>query len=38
MGLNFDREAATLGDAIGSAVKAVEGAGLAVARVDVDAA
>jgi hypothetical protein len=34
-GLDFDREAETLGDAIGSAVKAIESAGFAVARVDV---
>jgi len=32
----FDREAGSLGDAIGSAVKDVERAGFAVARVDVD--
>jgi hypothetical protein len=34
--LDFDREAESLGDAIGSAVKDVERAGLAVARVEVD--
>jgi hypothetical protein len=34
--VDFDREAATLGDAIGSAVKDVERAGYAVARVEVD--
>jgi hypothetical protein len=33
--IEFDREADSLGDAIGSAVKAVERAGFAVARVDV---
>ncbi len=33
--LDFDREAETLGDAIGSAVKDVERAGFAVARIDV---
>jgi hypothetical protein len=32
----FDREAESLGDAIGSAVKDVERAGFAVARVDVE--
>ena len=31
----FDREAETLGDAVGSAIKDVERAGYAVARVDV---
>jgi hypothetical protein len=35
--VDFDREADSLGDAIGSAVKDVERAGYAVARVDVDA-
>ncbi len=35
--VDFDREAESLGDAIGSAVKAVERAGHAVARVEVDA-
>jgi hypothetical protein len=35
--LDFHREAASLGDAIGSAVKDVERAGYTVARVDVDA-
>lgn len=35
--LGFDREAESLGDAIGSAVKAVERAGFAVARVEVEA-
>ena len=35
--VDFDREAKSLGDAIGSAVKAVERAGYTVARVDVDA-
>jgi hypothetical protein len=34
--VDFDREAESLGDAIGSAVKAVERAGYAVARVDVE--
>jgi hypothetical protein len=34
--LDFEREAESLGDAIGSAVKDVERAGLAVARVEVD--
>jgi hypothetical protein len=34
--LTFGREADLLGDAIGSAVNAVERAGYAVARVDVD--
>ena len=33
--LRFDREAESLGDAIGSAVKDVERAGLTVARVDI---
>ncbi len=33
--LGFDREAESLGDAIGSAVKGIEQAGLTVARVDV---
>jgi hypothetical protein len=33
--LDFHREAETLGDAIGSAVKALEAAGYGVARVDV---
>jgi hypothetical protein len=33
--IDFDREADSLGDAIGSAVKDVERAGFAVARVDV---
>lgn len=33
--LDFDREADSLGDAIGSAVKDVERAGYSVARVDV---
>ncbi len=33
--VDFDREADSLGDAIGSAVKHVERAGFAVARVDV---
>jgi hypothetical protein len=33
--LDFEREAESLGDAIGSAVKDVERAGFAVARVDV---
>jgi hypothetical protein len=33
--LDFDREAESLGDAIGSAVKAVEKAGYKVARVEV---
>ena len=33
--VDFDREADSLGDAIGSAVKDVERAGYAVARVDV---
>jgi hypothetical protein len=33
--LDFEREAGCLGDAIGSAVKDVERAGFAVARVDV---
>jgi hypothetical protein len=36
--LDFHREAASLGDAIGSAVRDVERAGFAVARVDVDPA
>jgi hypothetical protein len=35
--VDFDREADSLGDAIGSAVKNVERAGYAVARVEVDA-
>ena len=34
--LDFHREAESLGDAIGSAVKSVERAGYAVSRVDVD--
>lgn len=34
--VDFDREAESLGDAIGSAVKDVAKAGLAVARVEVD--
>lgn len=34
--VHFDREAESLGDAIGSAVKDVVRAGFAVARVDVD--
>jgi hypothetical protein len=34
--LRFGREAESLGDAIGSAVKDVERAGLSVARVDVN--
>jgi hypothetical protein len=34
--LDFHREAESLGDAIGSAVKDVERAGLAVARVEVE--
>lgn len=33
---HFHREAGSLGDAVGSAIKDVEGAGLFVARVDVD--
>jgi len=33
--VGFDREAASLGDAIGSAIKDVERAGYAVARVEV---
>ena len=33
----FSREAGSLGDAVGSAIRDVERAGLAVARVDVDA-
>jgi hypothetical protein len=36
--LDFDREAESLGDAIGSAVKAVEAAGYQVVRVDVEEA
>jgi hypothetical protein len=36
--LDFHREAESLGDAIGSAVKNVERAGYAVARVDLDKA
>ena len=36
--VDFDREAESLGDAIGSAVKDVERAGFAVARVDVETA
>jgi hypothetical protein len=36
--VHFDREAPTLGDAIGSAVKDVERAGFSVARVEVEAA
>jgi hypothetical protein len=36
--LDFSREAESLGDAIGSAVKDVERAGFAVARVDVETA
>jgi hypothetical protein len=36
--LDFHREAPSLGDAIGSAVKDVERCGLAVARVEVEAA
>ena len=32
----FDREAGSLGDAIGSAIEAVRGAGYRVARVEVD--
>jgi hypothetical protein len=36
VGVGFDREAESLGDAIGSAIKDVERAGLAVARVEVD--
>src|ERR1035441_7824211 len=36
--LGFDREAGSLGDAIGSAVKAIEGAGFAVVGVDMDGA
>ena len=36
--LDFDREASSLAEAVGSAIAAVERAGLAVARVDVDAA
>jgi hypothetical protein len=35
--IDFDREAESLGDAIGSAIKNVEAAGYAVARVDVEA-
>jgi hypothetical protein len=35
--VDFDREADSLGDAIGSAIKDVERAGLAVARVEVEA-
>ena len=35
VGLRFDREAGSLGDAVGSAIRDVERAGLAVARVDV---
>jgi hypothetical protein len=35
--LDFHREAGSLGDAIGSAVKAVEAAGFSVARVEIDA-
>lgn len=34
--IDFDREADSLGDAVGSAIKAVERAGFAVARVDID--
>jgi hypothetical protein len=36
MYLDFHREAGSLGDAIGSAIKTVEAAGSAVARVDVE--
>jgi hypothetical protein len=36
--LGFDREAASLGDAVGSAIRDVERAGFKVARVDVEAA
>ena len=36
--LDFHREAKSLGDAIGSAVKDVERAGFTVARVDIDPA
>jgi hypothetical protein len=35
--LDFHREASSLGDAIGSAVKAVEAAGFSVARVEMEA-
>jgi hypothetical protein len=35
-GLHFDRDAESLGDAIGSAVKDIERAGFSVARVEVD--
>jgi hypothetical protein len=35
LGLSFDREAGSLGDAVGSAIRDVERAGFAVARVDV---
>jgi hypothetical protein len=34
--IEFDREAESLGDAIGSAIKNVQAAGYAVARVDVE--
>ena len=35
--IDFHREAASLGDAVGSAIRDVERAGYAVARVDVEA-
>ena len=35
VGLSFDREADSLGDAVGSAIRDVERAGLAVSRVEV---
>ena len=35
--LDFDREAESLGDAIGSAVKDVERAGFSAARIEVEA-
>ena len=38
VGLSFDREAESLGKAIGSAVEDVERAGFAVAKVEVEAA
>jgi hypothetical protein len=34
--VDFDREATSLGDAVGSAIRDVERAGFTVARVDVD--
>ena len=37
VGVGFDREAESLGDAIGSAVKDIERAGYAVARIEVEA-